>query len=182
MELQLHVPNWEERYYEKELLRDPATMSYNAGYDISHPGYRKESGCIFLEEEDLYRRYQKRKEKDVFFALLQRKEDGRFVGTAEYHPDPQSGRIECGIVIEAAERHQGYGEEALYLLAAEANKNGIRNLYDSFEKDRGHVRQLFESVGFRVVEKKRWLRFGEEAEGIVMMGETERIIRKAAHC
>lgn len=38
-ELHLHVPFFDELWYRKQLMEDPATMNYNRGYDLPYDGY-----------------------------------------------------------------------------------------------------------------------------------------------
>ena len=56
----------------------------------------------------------------------------------------------------------------LQLLCNEAKKNGIKELYDNFEIDRGHTLSLFESVGFKVVEEQTWKKFGKDVKGVLV--------------
>lgn len=48
-------------------------------------------------------------------------------------------------------RGKGYSKESLKLLCDTARSNGIKELYDNFEIDRGNTLKIFESVGFKVV-------------------------------
>ena len=50
----------------------------------------------------------------------------------------------------------------------EARKNGIEELYDTFEIDRGNTLELFKSVGFEIFEKKTWKKFGQDVNGVVV--------------
>ena len=80
----------------------------------------------------------------------------------------KDNRYECGVVIEASKRRNGYAKEGLKLLCNYAKEQGIKSLYDNFEIDRGIALQLFESVGFKVIEKTTWKKFNEEVEGVVV--------------
>lgn len=51
MKISFHVPDLNEYGYEQQLESDPLSMSYNAGYDVSYPGYHYDSGCIDFPEE-----------------------------------------------------------------------------------------------------------------------------------
>ena len=46
MKIELYVPRPEELGFRQEMMADPDTMSYNAGWEVSFPGYHRESGCI----------------------------------------------------------------------------------------------------------------------------------------
>lgn len=49
--LSLYIPKIEDYWYEEKLQSDPATMSYNAGYDVSYFGYHYDNGCIEFPKE-----------------------------------------------------------------------------------------------------------------------------------
>lgn len=44
--LKLYVPKLEDYWYEEKILKDPNTMSYNAGYEVVYYGYHYDTGCI----------------------------------------------------------------------------------------------------------------------------------------
>lgn len=54
-------------------------------------------------------------------------------------------------MIEYKYRSKGYAKDALKLLICEANKNGIKYLYDNLEKERKHTLEIFLSWEFEVV-------------------------------
>ena len=78
-----------------------------------------------------------------------------------------------GIVIEAKYRGKGYAKEALKLLCIEAKKNGIKELYDNFEIDRGKTLDIFKDVGFEVVEEQTWKKFGKDVKGVLVKIDLE---------
>lgn len=59
-------------------------------------------------------------------------------------------------------RGKGYSKDALNLLCDTARSNGIKELYDNFEINRGNTLKLFESVGFKIVKNTTWNKFGKE--------------------
>ena len=68
--IELHIPEIEEYWYEEKIEKDPNTMSYNAGYDVSYYGYNYETGCIAFPKERWQEVYDKRiKEKDILLIL-----------------------------------------------------------------------------------------------------------------
>ena len=69
-------------------------------------------------------------------------------------------------MIDAKYRGNGYSKEVLTLLCEEARKNGIKELYDSFEVNRGNTLKIFESVGFKIVNELTWKKFGKEVTGV----------------
>lgn len=64
--LTLVIPELKDYWYEKKLNEDPATMSYNAGYDVSYFGYHYDTGTIDFPEENFEKTYNKRKDKKSF--------------------------------------------------------------------------------------------------------------------
>ena len=166
--LSLYIPRLKDYWYEEKLLSDKDTMNYNAGYDVSYSGYHYETGCIDFKEENYQEKFSKRKEEDNFFTYLKDDIKNEFAGYVEYHYNKDENRYECGIVIEASKRKKGYAKEGLKLLCNYAKEKGIKSLYDNFEIDRGIALQLFESVGFKVIEKTTWKKFNKEVEGVVV--------------
>ena len=62
---------------------------------------------------------------------------------------------DCGLLIEYKYRGKGDAKESLKLLCENSKKNGVKALYDTFETNRDNTLKLFESVGFKIVEKKK---------------------------
>ena len=75
-------------------------------------------------------------------------------------------------MIEYKYRSKGYAKDALKLLIREANKNGIKYLYDTFEKERKHTLELFLNLGFEVVEETKWKKFGKFVDGVIVRVNT----------
>ncbi len=154
MKIVLIEPTLEEYWYEQKLQSDPETMNYNAGYDVSFYGYHYDTGCIDLPESKWRDTFDKRNNNNKFFAYIKDEELNEYVGYCNYHYNANDNRYECGLIIEAKYRGKGYSKTALKLLCENAKENGIKELYDNFEIDRGNTLSVFESVGFSVVEKK----------------------------
>ena len=167
--ISLYVPKLEDYWYEAKVEADPLSMNYNAGYDVSYYGYHYDTGCIDFPKERWQEVYDKRIREKRYFAYLKEESTNEFVGYVNYQFVDQ--RYECGIVIEHQYRGKGYAKEALKLLCEEAKKNGIKELYDNFEIDRGSTLDLFKSVGFKVVEKQKWKKFGKDVEGVLVKKE-----------
>lgn len=166
MKMKLHIPELSEYYFEQQILSDPETMNYNAGYDVSYYGYNYETGCIDFPKDRWESQYNKRKKENKFFAYIQVDDD--FVGTVNYHYVESEKRYECGIVIYSKYRGKGYSEQGLQLLCDEARKNGVKELYDNFEESRTSAIKSFEKVGFEIVEKTTWKKFNEDVNGVVV--------------
>lgn len=62
----------------------------------------------------------------------------------------------------------GYSKYVLKLLCNVARKNGIKELYDNFEVDRGNTLKLFKEFGFEVVEEQTWKKFGKDVKGVLV--------------
>ena len=164
MSLSLYVPKPEDYWYEEKVEKDPLTMSYNAGYDVSYYGYHYDTGCIDFPESRWEEVYNKRIREKRYFAYI--KDDDKYVGYVNYQL--VDNRYECGVVIEHQYRGKGYAKEALNLLCNEAKKNGIIELYDNFEIDRGNTLKLFLSAGFSIVEETTWKKFNKDVNGVVV--------------
>lgn len=167
--LELYVPKLEDYWYEKKLNEDEKTMSYNAGYDVSYYGYHYDTGCIDFPEERWKIKYDKRKQENMFFAYIKDISLNKYVGYCNYYYNSDSNRYECGILIEYKYRKKGYSKPALKLLCKTAFKNGIKKLYDNFEKDRdNNTLKLFKEVGFEVVEELKWKKFNKDVNGVIV--------------
>lgn len=71
----LKVPSISELHYRQEWMKDPKTMSYNAGYNIDLKGYDKETGTLNKTDEEMITWYNNwiNKEPDKYFAYICRK-------------------------------------------------------------------------------------------------------------
>lgn len=165
--LTLVIPELKDYWYEKKLNEDPASMSYNAGYDVSYSGYHYDTGTIDFPEENFEKTYKKRKDENKFFAFLKDTKTNEFVGYINYQFNSSENHYDCGILIEASKRGKGYSKEGLKLLCEAAKKNGIKELYDNFEKDRYHTK-VFEDVGFKVIKETTGKKFGKDVEGVIV--------------
>ncbi len=165
-DLSLYIPQLEDYWYEEKIQSDPNTMSYNAGYDVSYFGYHYDTGCIDFPKEKWEEVYNKRISEKRFFAYIKDNNLDEFVGYCNYHYNKNDNRYECGILIDSNYRCKGYSKEALRLLCQQAKENGIESLYDNFELDRENTLKVFESVGFKIVKKTSWNKFGKKVLGV----------------
>ena len=166
--IELYIPEIEDYWYEEKIEKDENTMSYNAGYDVSYYGYHYDTGCIDFPEDRWEEAYNKRIRENRYLAYVKDKDLNEFVGYVNYHYNKSQDRWECGVVIEHKYRGRGYAKEALKLLCDTAKSSGVKELYDNFEIDRANTLKLFESVGFKVIEKQTWKKFGKDIEGVVV--------------
>ena len=166
--LSLYVPKLEDYWYEEKLQKDPLTMSYNAGYDVSYYGYHYDTGCIDFPKERWKESYERRINENRYFAYIKDNDTGEFVGYVNYHYNKNDDRYDCGIVIESIYRGKGYSKDALSLLCEKAKSDGIEELYDNFEIDRENTLNVFKAVGFEIVKEEAWNKFNKEVKGILV--------------
>lgn len=168
MDLELYVPKIEDYWYEAKLQSDPETMSYNAGYDVSYYGYHYDTGCIDFLEERWQQTYDRRVRENRYFAYVKDLKINEYVGYCNYQLNKTDNRYECGVLIEAKYRGKGYAKPTLRLLCEQARKDGIKELYDNFEIDRGNTLKIFEEVGFTVVKNEKWKKFNKDVDGVLV--------------
>ena len=143
--LQLYIPRPEDGWFYVKMMSDPQTMSYNA------PWFPPD-GCIpdpDSEWTELQRSWIG-KAPERFYAYLQRKSDGVFVGDVNYHQNQKENRCDMGIVIYAPERGKGFGRQGLRLLLDRAFRvDGVSCLHNDFEKTRSAAYRIHTAAGFR---------------------------------
>ena len=166
--IELYVPELEDYWFEELMESDPDTMEYNAGYDVSYYGYHYDTGCIDFPKDRWNLTYEKRIRENRYFAYIKDTQLDEYVGYVNYQYIKDDDRYDCGVVVYSKYRGKGYAKAGLQLLCNEAKKNGIKELYDNFEIDRGYTLSLFESVGFKVVEKQTWKKFGNDVKGVLV--------------
>ena len=85
-ELQLYIPRSNDGWFYVKMMSDPETMAYNAPWfppDGCIPD--PDSGWVELQKSWIG------KAPERFYAFLQRKTDGTFVGDVNYHHGAQNG-------------------------------------------------------------------------------------------
>ena len=158
-ELHLHVPFFDELWYHKQLMEDPATMNYNRGYELPFDGYDPETGCIAFPESEWrnWYDYYIGREPDRFYAYIVR-DDGTFLGEVNVHRSDEHPWYEMGIVIEAKYRGHGYAVPALRLLLHHAfdflHADAVHN---DFEEIRDAAVRAHLSAGFTVCRQENSL-------------------------
>ena len=164
----LYIPKIEDYWYEEKIQSDPLSMNYNAGYDVSYYGYHYDTGCIDFPNEKWQETFDKRKNENKYFAYIKDNDLNEFVGYVNYHYNKNDDRYECGILIDSQHRGKGYSKDALKLLCNTARNSGVKELYDNFELDRGNTLNIFKEVGFEIVEKQTWKKFGKNVSGVLV--------------
>ncbi|MBO5095935.1 MAG: GNAT family N-acetyltransferase [Bacilli bacterium] len=112
--------------------------------------------------------YDKRIRENRYFSYIKDNDIDDYVGYVNYHYNKNDNRYECGIVVESKYRGKGYSKLALQLLCNTARKNGIKELYDNFEINRGHTLEIFKPVGFEIVEEQTWKKFNKDVKGVLI--------------
>lgn len=151
--------------YKKRLESDAKTMSYNAGYDVTYDGYNYDTGCIEFNKENWFNLLN---DNNRYFAYVKDCDFDEYVGYVNYQYNEKDDVYECGILIEYTYRSKGYAKDALKLLIREANKNGIKYLYDNFEKEREHTLELFLNLGFEICKETKWKKFDKDVDGVIV--------------
>ena len=166
--ISLYIPKLEDFWYEEKVESDPESMSYNAGYDVSYYGYHYDTGCIDFPKERWQFVLDRRIRENRYFAYIKDNDINEYVGYVNYQYNSDENRYECGILIESIYRGKGYSKDALKLLCDVAKENGIKEMYDNFEIDRGNTLAIFKKVGFEVVEEQTWKKFGKDVKGVIV--------------
>lgn len=137
--LTIVLPTREKLSFRQAMLADPATMAYNA------PWFPPD-GCLPFPEEawDEWLDKWTGHEPERFCGFLAN-ENGELVGETCWH----SFGAGMGIVICAAYRGRGYGEEGLRLLIDRAfSYPEIASLTNDFESDRAAALAVHRKLGF----------------------------------
>ena len=160
----LKVPSISELHYRQEWMKDPKTMSYNAGYDLDLKGYDKATGTIIKSDSEMLDWYNNwiNKEPNKYFAYIHSDDFSDPIGEVYYYLDDNIHSM--GIVICDRYRGKGYGYYALLeLLKVAFEKNNINELSDFIPIDRVSTINLFKRVGFIETDlEKKGLCFGKE--------------------
>lgn len=158
--LELYAPRREDLWFRQALLADPATMSYNKGYELGFPEYHNDTGCIDFPEavwDGWYARWVNR-EPERFYAYLRETESGSFLGEANLYQTAGPDVYEMGIVLHSAQRGKGYAKPGLALLLAQAfERMGAKEVTNRFERSRTAALRAHLEAGFRIVSEEEGL-------------------------
>ena len=167
-DIELYIPKLEDYWYQEKIQSDPLTMEYNKGYDVNYYGYHYDTGCIDFPKDRWEDMYNKRIKEKRYFAYIKDNDINEYVGYVYYQLNSEDKKYECGILIEYKYRNKGYSKQSLKLLCDVARDNGIKELYDNFEIDRGNTLNIFESCGFSIYQKTTWKKYNKEVEGVIV--------------
>lgn len=170
-EIYLKTPKLEDLAFRKELLSDPDTMEYNAGYDLNFDGYDYDTGCIDFDESKWSDWYKNRVgNKESFYAYIFHNELP--VGDVFF-----SDKGSVSIIMSAKYRNKGYAKEALRLLIDKAfNEYDMMVLSDDIPEDRIGSVKLFEKMGFKAARTYENAKFGKPENVLVMELNKEDLI------
>ena len=86
-ELELYIPKREDLWFYQQMMADPETMAYNAGWDVAYAGYHRDTGCIDCPDEALADWYDSwvGNEPERFYAYIKRSLDGAWIGDVNFH-------------------------------------------------------------------------------------------------
>ena len=144
-ELRLYVPRPEDGWFYVKMVSDPATMAYNAPW-FPPDGCIPDAASAWADLQDGWIG----RAPERFYAFLQRRSDGTFVGDVNYHRNPERNGFDMGILIDAGERGKGYGGQGLRLLLDRAFRvDGISCLHNDFEVARRAAYHIHRAAGFR---------------------------------
>ena len=151
-ELELYIPKREDLWFYQQMMSDPETMSYNAGWDVDYAGYHRDTGCIDCPDEALADWYDEwvGNEPDRFYAYIKRSSDGAWIGDVNFHYTSEQDRWDMGIVIYAPFRGKGYAVPALKRMLDHAFRVcGIARIHNYFEAARIAARETHRKAGFQ---------------------------------
>ena len=143
------IPKIEDLKYRQRWMRDPDTMSYNAGFDLDIKGYDKNTGTINKTDEELIEWYNNwiGYEPDKYFAYIYVEGIDEPIGEIYYYPDGDVHSM--GILIDNKYRGKGYSYDALIEFEKIAfEKNSISELSDMVPLDRENAIKVFKKAGF----------------------------------
>ena len=163
--IKIYTPKENELDFAKNILKDPATMAYNKGYDVNFPGYDKETGTITPSDrywEKWYDLYFTNP-GDYFYAYIYDQDLKTFVGDINFHPSNLNPHArDIGIVIKNEFRGQGYGKIGLRLLIKKAfSFDSIKALCNNFEKERIAALKIHKDLGFKILDESKGILYLE---------------------
>lgn len=149
--LRLHHPRREELWIRQRWLADPVMMSYNAGWDVSYPGYDRATGCIDWPEsewDEFQSAYLLAPPGRAGYFFVQLVSPSEFVGHVHYRLDEKK-IAHIGINVVPSQRRRGLGRQGLCLLCEHVWRvTDAVALRNDFEDTRESARRLHQRLGF----------------------------------
>lgn len=148
--IELVVPGRADFAVRQRWLADPQMMSFNAGWEVRHPGYDKATGCIVWDETEwdaFEARLALPADRQGYFYLREIA-SGEPVGHVHYLVD-DDGRAEIGVNVVPGRRGQGIGAHSLSLLVERIwTSTAVDEIVNDFEDSRLAAVRTHEACGF----------------------------------
>lgn len=148
--LRLHIPRRDEFAIRRAWLADPQMMSYNAGWDIDHPGYDRRTGCIIWPESEwaAFEALLAQSPAQQCYYFVEDLDSGTFVGHAHYRVD-DLGTAHVGVNVVPSRRGEGLGHVALGLVVATIwRSTEATEIQNDFEDGRESAVRIHARAGF----------------------------------
>ena len=160
--VKLYIPKAEDMWFRAECMADPATMSYNAGYDVSYSGYHYDTGCIDFPKENWLNWYNtKISDPTFYYAYILDENTNDFVGYVNYKMDTLTKSASMGILINAKYRGCGYMRPAMAEFIKTAKQNGVKTLTDTVPASRSGALKVFFDCGFVIANEIQGVKFNK---------------------
>ena len=172
--LYLSIPNNNDVWVKKEMNEDPATMDYNAGYNVSYGGYNYSDGTIKTDLKDIQENWLPQwinKEPNRYFAFIRRIEDEEYIGYVYFKDKTENGQ-EIGVLIRGKYRGKGYATEAVKLLCEKADNLGVEQLFHQIPDTRKAAIKADLNNGFVIVNENipcKFTKFGQKENEILLI-------------
>lgn len=131
-------------------MADPNFMSYNAGWNVTYPGYDRATGCIDWPESQwdaFAERLGLPADRQGYFYVRD-PESGAFIGHAHYELDAE-GAARIGLNIIPTMRGRGLGERVLRPLIERIWRDtAAGEIVNEFEDDRTSAVGTHRRCGF----------------------------------
>lgn len=169
----LYVPKYNELEYYNNILLDPKTMEYNAGFNLNLDGYEYETGCVKSFDKEKW--YKKQiLDKNRYFAYVINKQDNLPLGYVNFHFDEIKLRHTCGVIIEYKYRNKGYGREALNLLLNKAFlQYNLDSLSSSISYKDTKTLKFFMNNGFKDIKEDYYIKKFNRNERYITLSYTK---------
>lgn len=168
--LSLIIPDKTDLWFKKQMKEDPATMDYNAGYNVNYFGYDYNTGTIKTDAKELetvwYKRWINNFPQRIYF-YVKKSADNTFVGEVCASYDEDKDSYEISIIIKGEYRGKGYSSVAIKLLIDELKKRGAKKLYHEVPSSRVKAIKADLNNGFKVVKSGYngiYLKFGKKEQ------------------
>lgn len=147
--LRLRIPDRQDFATRQAWLADPDFMSYNAGWDIVHPGYDRDSGCIDWPESqwEAFESSLRRPLSQHGYFFVEDGVRGEAIGHVHYLVDGETASI--GFNVVPSHRGRGIGHDFLAILLEAIRENTTTTeVINEFEDERLAAVRTHRAAGF----------------------------------